>query len=161
MRGNIFLIVGLLGMLAFLASGVLGYDVLLAEALRLHVMIGLGACLLMLFSQGWLLIYLAGLARAVRGWQRERGGDPALARQAADWNRRSLPWGLAAAVAVLAAFFLGSAALARTAPSWLHHAGFYLALAAQGWALWRERQVLAASDRLIRTADLRRASDAA
>jgi hypothetical protein len=153
MRGSIFLGLGLLGLLAFLAAGVLGYGAFLQEPLRAHVLVGLWACLLVLFSQSWIVLYLLGLARTLKNWQRRQGAGEDEAREAAKRIRRTLPAGSLAAAAALASFFLGDASLARAVPSWLHHAGFFVALAAQLWALWLERRVLAASDLLIRNAE--------
>jgi hypothetical protein len=161
MKGNILLILGWLGLLAFLAAGLLGYGAFLQEALRVHVLVGLCACLLLLFAHSWMVIYALGVARAARRWQLRDGGAEALAHEAAAWSRRTLLAGALAVGAGLASFALGSASLARAAPAGLHHGVFYLALAAQAWALRVERRALAASDRLVTAADRRLAGHAA
>jgi hypothetical protein len=153
MRGNLLLILGLLGLLTFAASGVLGYGHFFEEALRVHVLVGLCACLLVLFSHGWIVMYMLGLARAARRWQLRHGGAGELAAQSAAWSRRTAPAGVCAVALCLAAFALGSAVLAHSVPSALHHGAFYAALAVQAWALGVERRALAASDRLILAAD--------
>ena len=161
MKGTILLILGWLGLLAFLASGLLGYGAFLQEALRVHVLVGLCACVLLLFAHSWMVIYLLGVARAARRWQFRDGGEEALAHQVAAWSRRTLLAGALAVAAGLASFALGSASLAGAAPAALHHAVFYGALAAQARALQVERQALAASDRLVTAADRRLAGHAA
>ena len=58
-------------------------------------------------------------------------------------------WAMLAMGLAMATFILGGGVYTGAVPRWVHHALFYLALAAQAAALWRESRVLAANDRLM------------
>lgn len=160
MMGRALLIIGALAMLAFVASGVLGY---LLEgpsdaAMPRHVLVGLAACLAQLFSHCWILVYLILTGRAIR----ETVAEGALDARYGDETRRfvwsTAPWLLAAVVLGLASFLLGGATATAAIRPWIHHVSFYVLLMAQGLALWQEYRVLRANQRLIDEIDGRLAA---
>jgi hypothetical protein len=151
MMGRLFVGLGLLGVAGFVAAGVLGYGWFGDEALYLHVVVGLAACLLLLFSQVWIMIYLMGTAREVR--RAAQGVEAGAAQAARQWVRQALPAGGVAVIVGLGSFFLGSAVFAGHAPVWSHNLAFYGAVLSQLVALWVEFRLLAASERIIGALD--------
>ena len=111
-----------------------------------HALLGGLACLLHLFSQGWILLFLAGLGRAVD--RSGTWGEEGL-RTARRLRRRAIPWAIALLVPTLATFLAGGAAFSGRLPGWTHPALFLLAVPLQIVALWRQRSLLAAHDRLL------------
>ncbi|HVR96451.1 MAG TPA: hypothetical protein VMW27_07555 [Thermoanaerobaculia bacterium] len=163
MMGRALLIVGALATLGLAATGVLGYLVpwppaaeaggAVSDEMSTHILIGLGTCLLLLFSHCWILIYLLGTGRAVRQAVRERGLETALAGR----TRRSrmafyvlvvLAMGLS-----LAVFIVGASLTTGSVPGWVHGVLFYAALAVQLPTLAIERRVLDANEGLMAEVD--------
>ncbi|MCL4838052.1 MAG: hypothetical protein KJ058_08815 [Thermoanaerobaculia bacterium] len=111
-----------------------------------HALLGGLACLLHLFAQGWILVFLGGLGRAA-GRAGLLAGEPA--RAARRLRRRAIPWALALLLPSLGTFLAGGAAFSGRVPGWLHAALFLVAVPLQIAALWRERALLAAHERLL------------
>lgn len=117
--------------------------------MKQHMLLALAACLAQLFSHCWILIYLIFTGRAIRETVEERGLDARYVTESGRFTRPLAPWLLAAIVLGLATFLLGGATATGAVQPWIHHGLFFLTLAVQGWALWREHRVLRASQRLI------------
>ncbi|HVT59825.1 MAG TPA: hypothetical protein VHR45_15670 [Thermoanaerobaculia bacterium] len=158
MMGRALLLLGLLATLGLIAAAAMGYGVSGsfgrqlgsgADLLRGHVLVGLGACLVLLFSHCWILLYLLATGRVVAGLVRENGLEAEIAARSGRLRLRALPWLALALMAALATFLLGSIAFAGSAPVGVHHALFYATLAAQGRALWIESRVLRDNHRLL------------
>lgn len=157
MMGRALLIIGALAMLGFLASGVLGY---LLEgpadpAMSRHMLLALAACLAQLFSHCWIVVYLFMTGWAIRTTAEESGLDARYAEEVSRFKRMAMPWALAAIALGVSTFLLGGAAATGAVKPWVHHALFFVTLAVQGWALWRESRVLRANQTLIEEIDAR------
>jgi hypothetical protein len=137
-----FISLGLLGAAVFVAVAVMGYHVAAKSELSSHVIAALVACLIVLFVQGWILIYLTGTQRLVA----RQVGPGALRPR---WGLQAMPWGLATLLLVLGSFLLGNATVTLSVPAWTHHAVAYLALIVQLLALWVENRLLATSERHV------------
>jgi RsiW-degrading membrane proteinase PrsW (M82 family) len=163
MMGRALLIIGALATLGFVASGVLGYllESPADAAMKQHMLVALAACLAQLFSHCWILIYLIFTGRAIRETVEERGLDARYAAEAGRFAKPLAPWLLAAIALGMATFLLGGATATGAVRPWIHHGLFFLTLAVQGWALWREHRVLGANQRLIDEIDGRLAGLAA
>lgn len=163
MRGAL-LVLGLLGTIALIGAGVLGYGLAGAaeEQVRSHVLLSLAATLVLVFSHTWIVLYLLATGRVISQVAAERfpgsvagsdgGGDGAgaigeLLERARRLRLRALPWLLAAIAAVAATFLAGNAVVSGSIPAPVHQALFYVTLAAQGAAMLVERRVLAEHDR--------------
>lgn len=151
MMGRALLIIGALATLGFLAAGALGYllDGPADSAMSRHVLVGLAACLAQLFSHCWILVYLILTGRAIRETAAEHGLDERFGEAPRRFIGATAPWLLAAVLLGLATFLVGGAAATAEVRPWIHHALFYVTVAVQGWALWREHRVLRASQALI------------
>jgi hypothetical protein len=141
------LAVGALATASFALLGIEAFGRPLGPPLLVrHALLGGLACLLHLFSQGWILVFLAGLGRSA-----ERSGllagEPL--RAARRLRRRAIPWALALLLPTLGTFLAGGAAFSGRVPGWLHAALFLVAVPLQIAALLRERALLAAHDRLL------------
>lgn len=154
--GRGLVVIGWLAALGVIASAVMGYaappesDV---EQLQSHVLLALAAVLLLLFAHCWILLYLIFTGRAVREVVKEHGLDPALPAASSRLQADAVPWLLLAMGLGLGTFLLGSGAAANALPAWVHHGLGYAALAAQVYALWVERRVLADHERLVAEVD--------
>ena len=156
MRGAL-LVLGLLGTVALIAAGALGYGLGGAseEQVRSHVLLSLAATLLLVFSHTWIVLYLLATGRVISQVAAERspggagGGDATreLLERARRLRLRALPWLLAAIAALAATFLAGSAVVSGSIPAPVHQALFYVTLVAQGSAMLVERRVLAEHDR--------------
>jgi hypothetical protein len=175
MMGRALLLLGLLATLGLIGAAGLGYWMHWETAtnlvhqlgspghdlLRAHVLLGLGACLVLLFSHCWILLYLLATGRVVASLVRENGLPGEIAARSGALRRRALPWlGLALGTA-LGTVLLGSAAFAGGSRIVFHHALFYVALAAQARALWIETGVLRDNHRLLADLGRRLQGDAA
>lgn len=162
--GRALLVIGLLAALGVVASAALGYAAppeSEIEQLQPHVLAALAAVLLLLFAHCWILFYLIGTGRALRQVVQEYGLDPALPKEAGRIQGEAVPWLLLAMGLALGTFLLGAGAAANALPPWAHHGLAWAALAAQLYALWTERRVLAAHEALIADVDRRIAERAA
>jgi hypothetical protein len=144
------LVLGAMAAAGLVAAAVVGFAGLPFLA---HLGAALGSTLLLLLSHSWVLIYLAGCQRLLR----PVGGD-ATSPVLPDWRRRVLPWTLAAILLAAALFLVGGGVYIHTQPAWLHQLLFWLALVAQGGALWQESRALAANDRRLAQLDARQAA---
>jgi hypothetical protein len=134
--------VAVLAALAFVAAGVDAYLATSVEGeLGHHVLLTLGAALLVVFPHLWTVFYLLTTGRAVRLEVEEKRASPRVLSRTRRNRRRALPPALLTAAAALATVMLGQQALVGPRP-WLHPAAFFLALALQLWALWAERRSL-------------------
>ncbi len=169
MMGRALLVLGLLGTAGLVAAAVLGYEVSGAadSQVRAHVLLSLGATLVLLFSHTWIVLYLLATGRVLsqvvreRGWLDRPDGGAELLERARRARLRAIPWLVAALAAVAAAFLSGGAALAGSATATVHHALFYLMLVLQGGAMVAERRVLAEHERLAAELGRRLQADAA
>jgi hypothetical protein len=84
---------------------------------------------------------------------REGGLDPALLAESRRLRRVCYTCLLAAALLVMAAFVVGGAVAGKGATPWVHHLLAWVAIAAQGLALWMEWRTLAANERLLGNVD--------
>jgi transglutaminase-like putative cysteine protease len=162
--GRALLVIGLLAALGIAASAAVGYAAPPAseiEQLQPHVLSALAAVLLLLFAHCWIVLYLIGTGRALRSVVREYGLDPSVMAEAGRLQGEAVPWLLLAMGLALGTFLLGAGAAANALPAWVHHGLAWAALAAQLYALWTERRVLAAHEDLIADVDRRIAERAA
>jgi hypothetical protein len=150
MMGRALLILGWLATVGILATAVLGY--LLGTSMRAvtpHVLTGLVASLLLLFSHCWVMFYLIGTGTAIKNAVRENSLDEELAERTKGFKSRSYPWLMLAMGLVIATFVAGGAYLAGVGPSWIHEVLFFVTLVVQAWTLVLEGRVLMANERLM------------
>jgi hypothetical protein len=147
--------VGALGTVAVVVAAGLGYGLSSpADAgMPTHILAALVASLLAMFSHSWLLLYLLGTGKVIRDAVREGGLDPALLAESRRLRRVCYTCLLAAALLVMAAFVVGGAVAGKGATPWVHHLLAWVAIAAQGLALWMEWRTLAANERLLGNVD--------
>ena len=116
--------------------------------LRLHVLVGLVPLLLFVLSHLWILIYLLGATQVI-GRREERAGrapEPELAA----FRRVTLPILVAALGLAIGCFVLGTGVWGGWTTAWVHGTTFYLAVAAEALAAWREWRTFSAAERSIR-----------
>jgi hypothetical protein len=144
MFARALLLIGGLGVAAFVAAGILGFDAFGAERLRLHLFVGFGAVLLVLLSQVWILLFLMATTRALREAVASGGLDPYLV----DASRRRLrlvaPWLGSSVVLTAGTFAIGPEVIAGVVTPWLHGLLSAAAVTAQIQALRVERRELRA-----------------
>ncbi len=154
MMGRSLLVVGWLGTALLLITAVLGFRLEGADSLAPHLLGGLVACLLVLFSHSWILFYLVGTGKAIKEAVAEHGLDAELVERTKQFKALSYPWLMTATLLTMAAFILGGGVATRVLPVWIHHGLFWIALAAQLRALAREHEALGGNERLL--AEVRR-----
>jgi hypothetical protein len=162
--GRALLVLGLLGTAGLIATAVLGYGVVSGATdaqVRGHVLLGLAAALVLMFSHTWIVLYLLATGKVISRVVQEQGFAEELLEQARRLRLRAIPWLLAALAAVAATFLTGGAALAGAVPAWVHHVLFFLTLLLQGSAMVAERRVLAEHERLAAELGRRMRADAA
>ncbi len=135
---------GVAATLAFAWSGLVGFELdgTLGPMQR-HLYLATAATLVIFFAHAWVVLYVSNLRRELGGWATARGENLDLP------TASKLGWLAAACGLVLATYLLGPAILMTDLPTWAHAVVAVAALAAQAKALWVERQLLAASDRLL------------
>jgi hypothetical protein len=146
MMARALLIFGWLGTAGLIAAAVLGYTAPRAadpHALQGHVLMSLGATLVVMFSHTWILLYLLATGRVLSQVAAARGFEPELAERARRLRLRALPWLLVVLAAVTATFLLGGNAFGGRTAAAIHHALFYVTLVLQLSAMTVERRVLA------------------
>lgn len=163
MMGRALLIVGAMATLGVVASAVVGYLVGSPTDphdpyITRHVLVALVSSLLLLFSHCWIMFYLIGTGKAIKDAVREHGLDPAFAEETKRFKNASYPWLMLALALVMATFVLGGGVYMGSLPSWLHSVLFYVAVPAQGYALWIEQRVLTDNERLMADVDRRLAA---
>jgi hypothetical protein len=136
------LVVAALATVAFLGAGVYSFFDPHIEEMRLHVLLTLGAVLLLVFPHLWIGLYLLGTGRAVRREAAEGRADGADVAEARSHLRRALPPLALASLGALATLAVGHGILTGTTRPWHHVAAFAATLALQLWALVAERRTL-------------------
>jgi len=161
--GRALLVLGLLGTAGLLATAALGYGLsgIADVEVRRHVLLGLAAALVLVFSHTWIVLYMLATGKVISRVVRERGYPEELLESARRLRLRVIPWLLAVLGAVLATFLTGGAVLAGSAPAIVHQLLFYLALVLQGAVMLAERRVLAEHERLAADLGRRMQADAA
>jgi hypothetical protein len=161
--GRALLVLGLLGTAGLLATAALGYGLsgIADVEVRRHVLLGLAAALVLVFSHTWIVLYMLATGKVISRVVRERGYPEELLESARRLRLRVIPWLLAALGAVLATFLTGGAVLAGAAPAIVHQLLFYLALVLQGAVMLAERRVLGQHERLAADLGRRMQADAA
>jgi 4-hydroxybenzoate polyprenyltransferase len=150
MMGRALLIVGWLATLGLAVTAVIGY--LLGSsvtALQPHLLLGLVACLLLLFSHSWVMFYLIGTGKAIKDAVHENHLETELSERTKSFKNRTYPWLMAAMGLAIATFVLGGGYVAGAVPSWIHVVLFYATLVVQVWALVLEGRVLLQNERLM------------
>ncbi len=157
MMGRSLLVVGALGTAGIAVTAALGYGLSSpADAgMPTHVIAALVSSLTLMFSHSWILLYLLGTGRVIRGAVREGGLDPGLLAASRRLRAVCCSCLLAAAALILATFLVGGAVAGKGVPSWVHHLLFWIAAAVQAIALWIEWRSLAANERLLVEVDRR------
>jgi hypothetical protein len=160
MMGRALLIVGAMATLGLIVSAALGFllEELVGPEMQRHVLVALASSLLLLFSHCWIMFYLIGTGKAIKDAVKEHGLEPALVEETKRFKNRSYPSLMLAMGLVMATFILGGGGATGTLPVWVHHALFWAALAVQVRALWIEKQVLDANERLMADVDRRLAA---
>jgi hypothetical protein len=155
MMGRSLLFVGALGTVGVMVAAGLGYGLSSPADARMptHIIAALVAILLAMFSHTWLLLYLLGTGRMIRDAVREGGLDGALLAESRRLRRVCYSCLIAAAALVMATFLIGGAVASKGVPPWVHHLLAWVAVAAQGLALWIEWRTLAANERLLGNVD--------
>ncbi|MGB3561595.1 MAG: hypothetical protein WBH85_04285 [Thermoanaerobaculia bacterium] len=149
MMGRALLMIGWLAALGLLIAGFHGYVVDGTDGLSRHVLLALLASLLLLFSHCWILFYLIGTGKVIKGAVVEHGLDPAIVDQTRDFKNQTSSWLLLAMILAIATFVLGGAVVTKTVPAWAHQVLFYVTVLVQIVTLRRETRVLIANERLI------------
>jgi len=162
MMGRALLVVGGMATLGFIASAVLGYMLTGStdSEMPLHVLVGLAASLLLLFSHCWIMFYLIGTGKAIKDAVNENGLEPALIEDTKRFKNLSYPWLMLAMGLAMATFILGGGVATGSIPPWVHHVLFVITVPVQGWTLWIEKRVLEENERLMVNLDRRLAAPA-
>ncbi len=155
MMARALLVVGWMATLGFVATGLTGY---LDLDLGLHLMVGLAASLLLLFSHSWIMFFLIGTGKAIKDAVVHHGLDASLVEETRRFKNQSYPALMLAMGAAMATFILGGGVATAAIPGWVHHGLFWLALGLQLRALLIEGRVLAANQRLMADIDRRLAA---
>ncbi len=146
MMARALLVLGWLGTAGLLAAAVMGYAAPRAadpHALQGHVLMSLGATLVVMFSHTWILLYLLATGRVLSQAVQARDEGAGLAERARRVRLRALPWLLAVLAAVTATFLLGGSAFGGGVAAGIHQALFYVTLLLQLGAMRSEGRVLA------------------
>ncbi len=160
MMSRALLVVGFLATLGFVATGAMGYRVAGDPALfPTHLLVGLVSCLLLLFSHCWIIFFLIGTGKAIKDAVAENGFEAEIVARTKRFKGETFGWALLAMGFAMAAFIVGGGVYTGAVPKEVHHALFYVALAAQSWAMARETRALVANDRLM--SDLNRRLESA
>jgi hypothetical protein len=151
MMGRALLVIGALGTVAFVGTAVLGYLLVNVNdpGLPNHVLVGLGANLLLLFSHSWIMFYLIGTGKAIKQAVAEHALPAAYVEETKRFKAASYPWLMLAMGCAMATFILGGGAATGALGSWVHHVLFVLAVPVQVWTLWIEHRVLHDNERLM------------
>lgn len=150
MMGRSLLVVGAFATLGMIATAVVAY---LGQPLAVHLMLGLGSALLLLFSHCWIMFYLIGTGKAIKEAVAEHSLDTAVLETTRSFKMRTNGWMMIAMGLCMATFILGGGVYTQTLPSWVHHSLFWLTLVAQIKTLWIEHQVLTENERLMTRLD--------
>ncbi len=143
MMGRSLLVVGVFATLGMIATAVVAY---LGQPLAVHLMLGLGSALLLLFSHCWIMFYLIGTGKAIKEAVAEHSLDTAVLETTRSFKMRTNGWMMIAMGLCMATFILGGGVYTQTLPIWL-------TLVAQIKTLWIEHQVLTENERLMTRLD--------
>jgi hypothetical protein len=149
MMGRALLMIGWLAALGLLIAGFHGYVVDGTDGLSRHVLLALLASLLLLFSHCWILFYLIGTGKVIKGAVVEHELEPEILDQIRDFKNQTSPWLLVAMILAIATFVVGGAVVTKSMPAWAHQTLFYVTVVVQIVTLRRETRVLIANERLI------------
>ena len=149
MMGRSLLMVGAFATLALLATGVLGYMVVDSPTVDRHVVLGLGAGFLLLFSHSWIMFYLIGTGKVIKDAVAEYDLPQEWIDKTKEFKNRSYPWLMTA----MGLFILGGGVETQVLPKWIHWGLFYLTVAAQFKALYLEFLVLTENEKLMKLAN--------
>ena len=109
MMGRALLMIGWLAALGLLIAGFHGYVVDGTDGLSRHVLLALLASLLLLFSHCWILFYLIGTGKVIKGAVVEHELEPEILDQLRDFKNQTSPWLLVAMILAIATFVVGGA----------------------------------------------------
>jgi hypothetical protein len=149
MMGRALLMIGWLAALGLLIAGFHGYFVDGTDGLSRHVLLALLASLLLLFSHCWILFYLIGTGKVIKGAVVEHKLEPEILDQLREFKNQTSPWLLVAMILAIATFVVGGAVVTKSMPAWAHQTLFYVTVVVQIVTLRRETRVLIANERLI------------
>lgn len=160
MMGRALLVVGWLGTVGLLATGVMGYTVdrTSGSGLETHMILALVSCLLILFSHCWIMFYLIGTGKAIKQAVAEHRLEEDLVERTKELKNESYPGLMLAMGLAMATFMVGGAALFGAIPFVVHHGLFLVTLPVQVWVLVRETRVLIANEALMAGIDRRLAA---
>ncbi|MFQ5525197.1 MAG: hypothetical protein ACE5GX_02945 [Thermoanaerobaculia bacterium] len=145
--------VGAFATVVFVATGVLGYLVVDSPSVDRHVVLGLAAGFLLLFSHSWIMFYLIGTGKVIKEAVAEHDLPEEWIERTKDYKNRSYPWLMIAMGLAMATFILGGGVETKVLPKWIHWGLFYLAVGAQLKALYLEFLVLTENQKLMALAD--------
>lgn len=131
----------LLATAAYLGAGIHAYLVPPEQDMATHILVTVGATLLLVLPHIWTLFYLWGTGRAVRLEVEEKRASPRVMSEARRYRRRAVVPLLLASGCALAALGFGNLAFAAGL-SWLHPTLFFAAFTFQLWALLAQRRSL-------------------
>jgi hypothetical protein len=144
-----------LGLAAFLALTVVagsGYGIARGwVAAERHMLLAIPAALFQLFGHSLTMFYFIGTGRRIKEWAAAAGGHPEVLAQARAFKSRIFPPATLALALVIAAFVLGGGTSTRVVPRLLHGAVAVAAVAAAGFALYREALGIAETVLLMRS----------
>ena len=146
MMGRSLLVVGSLATIGLVVSAVLAY---MGQPFTQHLLTALVASLLLLFSHCWIMFYLIGTGKVIKETVAKEGLAPELYEQTKGFKNRSYPWMMLAMGLAMATFIIGGGVHTNVIPAWVHHALFWITLAAQVYTLWIELEVLSANESLM------------
>ena len=140
--GQALLIIGWMSTVGFVATGVVGFTIDPGEAMGLHMLMGLAACLLMLFSHCWIMFYLIGTGKAIKVAVAEHSLDGDAVQQTKDFKNESYPWMMLAMALAMATFIVGGGVDTNVISPHVHTALYLITLWAQVKTLVIEHRVL-------------------
>jgi hypothetical protein len=153
MMGRALLTVGWLATIGLILAGLLGYRVDQGRGIDVHLLVGLAACFLLLFSHTWIMFYLIGTGKAIRDAVEAHDLPGEWVVWTREYKNRSYPPLMLAMALAMATFILGGGVQTRVLPGWVHWGLFYVALTAQLRALLIEQRVLTENRRLLEKVD--------
>lgn len=147
--GRALLTIGWMATAGLVATAILGYRIEDARGFDLHLLFGLAAAFLLLFSHCWIMFYLIGTGKAIKEAVAGIPDEAEIVEETKRFKNESYPAMMLAMGVVMAAFILGGGVPTKVIPAWIHHGLFYAALLVQLRALLAEHRVLAANERLM------------
>jgi len=111
-------------------------------ALGRHLMLGLMATLVAVFTQTMTFFYFIGVGSSIRKSVEATGLGAELLKQSRWLKARVFPWAAGAMGLLMVTFILGGAAHTRVLPGWVHGSLGYLTLAVSVAAFFLEAYLL-------------------